>query len=133
MYAIQLYLINAPAHTIEVENKPQTFTATSTMPSKVVAIAKPLLYPQLTGTLRDIAKCESGIRQYNDDGSVVRGRANPKDVGLLQINEFYHLAASKKLGFNIYTTEGNIAYGKWLYAHEGAKPWSWSAWCHKHY
>jgi len=78
--------------------------------------------------LVQIARCESNYVQFVGT-QVLRGRVNPKDVGLLQINEFYHLEESKKLGIDIYTTEGNIAYGKYLYDHQGTQPWSASKPC----
>ncbi len=81
------------------------------------------------GTAIAIARCESGLLQYNKDGSVLRGRVTPKDVGVFQVNEYYHLAKSKELGFNIYTTEGNINYALWLMKNEGTKHWVWSKHC----
>lgn len=83
--------------------------------------------------LSAIAKCESGNRQFNADGTVLRGVANPQDVGMFQINERYHLADSKRLGFDIYTEEGNLGYAQYLYTHQGAKPWVHSAKCHGYY
>lgn len=77
----------------------------------------------------EIARCESNFRQFNEDGSVLRGRVNPKDVGIFQINEYYHLENSKHLGFNIYTTEGNIGYALHLYRKNGTRDWKWSQSC----
>jgi hypothetical protein len=79
--------------------------------------------------LKEIAKCESTYRHFGKDGSVIRGKVNAYDVGLMQINETYHLEKSKKLGFDIYTLEGNIAYAKWLYEKEGVQPWKSSSKC----
>lgn len=81
--------------------------------------------------MNKIAFCESELRQYSDDGSVLRGWQNPKDVGIFQINEKYHLETSIRLGFDIYTKEGNIAYAKHLYNKNGTKDWSASAYCWK--
>ena len=78
-----------------------------------------------------IAQCESGLRQQNPDGSVLRGRQNPKDVGLFQINEDYWLEESKKVGYDIYTTDGNIAMAKYIYEKRGTRDWGWSKPCHK--
>ncbi|MDB5266300.1 MAG: hypothetical protein JWN89_115 [Parcubacteria group bacterium] len=47
----------------------------------------------------------------------------------MQINENYHLEDSKKLGYNIYTIEGNVAYAKYIYDKSGAKPWMSSSPC----
>lgn len=79
--------------------------------------------------MEKIAFCESTNRQFNKDGSVVRGKHNPKDVGRFQINEKFHLAASKKLGMNIYTWEGNTAYALYLYKKNGTRDWNWSKPC----
>lgn len=81
--------------------------------------------------MRLIAKCESGLRQFNSDGSVLRGLVNSHDVGLFQINEDYHLAAAISLGIDIYTLEGNIAYALWLVENQGYAPWIHSNHCHR--
>jgi hypothetical protein len=77
-----------------------------------------------------IAKCESGLRQF-ENGKVLRGIQNSQDIGVFQINEYYHLAESQKLGkeFYLYATQGNINYAKYLFDQQGTKPWSWSKDC----
>ncbi len=82
-----------------------------------------------TPILVEIAKCESEFRQFNKNGDLLRGRVDNADVGVMQINERYHLEDSKKLGFNIHTIEGNVAYAKYLYEKSGSKPWSASQPC----
>lgn len=82
-----------------------------------------------TPLLAEIAKCESSFRQYNKDGEVLRGKVNKSDVGLMQVNEYYHGEPAKKLGFDIYSVEGNLAYAKWLYDREGGQPWRASSPC----
>lgn len=79
--------------------------------------------------LIEIARCESTFRQFNADGSIKRGKVNDMDVGVMQINEYYHLETSKKKGYDIYTLEGNMAYARDLYDREGAQPWSSSSPC----
>ncbi len=76
-----------------------------------------------------IAKCESGLQQYDTDGKVVRGKVNPKDVGIFQINEAYHLKQSEELGYDIYSTDGNIGYALWLMKHGGSQHWRSSRSC----
>jgi hypothetical protein len=83
--------------------------------------------------LASIARCESGGRQYNTDGTVLRGVVNSKDVGEFQINEKYHLVDSIRLGYDIYTQEGNRAYAEHLYRNQGVQPWKASAPCHGYY
>jgi len=82
-----------------------------------------------TPILIDIARCESRFHQFNKDGTVVRGEVNNKDVGIMQINEIYHAEAATKMGVNIYSTEGNVAFGKYLYQKYGVSPWSASSRC----
>jgi hypothetical protein len=86
-------------------------------------------YFSKTPILARIAKCESQYRQYTTNGDLLRGREVREDVGVMQINETYHKAVSAKLGYNIYSMEGNLAYGKYLYDHQGTAPWSASAPC----
>ena len=82
-----------------------------------------------TPILIAIAQCESNFRQFNPDGSVVRGKVDSHDVGVMQINETYWLGKSKSLGDDIYTIEGNMDYAKYLYDKEGTDPWNSSAKC----
>jgi transaldolase len=79
--------------------------------------------------LVEIARCESEFRQYDKDGIVVRGRVDRADIGVMQINERYHDETAKKLGLDIHTITGNVAYAKYLYEKEGTKPWSASKPC----
>ncbi len=82
-----------------------------------------------TPIMIDVARCESTFRQFNDNGMVVRGRENKQDIGVMQINEKYHAEVAEKLGIDIYTTEGNVAFGKYLYSKYGTKPWVHSSKC----
>jgi hypothetical protein len=79
--------------------------------------------------LVDVAYCESKFTQYNRDGSVLRGRVNPADVGVMQINEKYHAVTAVRLGYNIYSLEGNMAYARYLYENYGTDPWVHSSKC----
>jgi hypothetical protein len=79
--------------------------------------------------MAEIAFCESRFRQYDANGNVLRGVVNSLDVGVLQINEKYHLDTAQKLGLNIHTLEGNMAYAKYLYDTQGTRPWNHSSPC----
>ncbi len=79
--------------------------------------------------LIDIARCESTFRQYDKNGNILRGKVNSDDVGVMQINEKYHLEKAQSMGLDIRTTEGNVAYAKYLYDTQGAAPWSASQKC----
>ena len=84
-----------------------------------------------TPILVEIARCESTFSQFDKDGKVIRGRVNSKDVGVMQINEKYHLETAVTLGYDIHTIEGNVAYAKHLYSRQGAAPWKASSPCWK--
>jgi len=86
-------------------------------------------YYKDTPILAEVARCESTFAQFNKNGKVMRGIENPADVGLMQINEYYHAEPAKKLGYNIYSVEGNLAYAKYLYDKKGTSPWSASSPC----
>jgi hypothetical protein len=73
--------------------------------------------------LAEIAKCESQFRHIGNSGKVIRGKVNKADVGVMQINEKYHLDQAEKLGYDLHTLEGNMAYAKWLYEKQGPQPW----------
>lgn len=110
-----------------------TTTATSTIkaPRKSNSGVEALVRAKLADypVLIDIARCESRFRQWDASGNPLRGTINPKDVGVFQINEFYHLKKSLRMKTNIYSLEGNIAYAKMLYDKEGSTPWGWSGHC----
>ena len=76
-----------------------------------------------------VAKCESRFRQTDANGDVLRGEINQFDVGVMQVNESYHLERSKSMGMNIYTLMGNLEYGRALYNDSGTAPWSASKPC----
>ncbi len=82
-----------------------------------------------TPLLVKVAQCESNFRHTGKDGEVLRGKANRYDVGIMQINERFHLARANRLGLDIYTLDGNLEYAKYLYKKEGAKPWKASSKC----
>lgn len=77
----------------------------------------------------EIARCESTFRQLDDDGEVHRGNVVPQDVGVMQINEYYHLNQAVKKNYDIYTIEGNTAYARDLYERQGTQPWNSSKPC----
>ena len=79
--------------------------------------------------LVEVARCESTFRQYDSNGAVIRGKANRADVGVMQINEKYHAEKAIQLGYDIYSTQGNVAYAKYLYKESGTQPWSASGPC----
>ncbi len=86
-------------------------------------------YFKETPVLAEIARCESTFRQVDKAGQVLRGVANDSDVGLMQVNEYYHGKKASELGFDLDTVNGNLDYAKYLYEKEGTKPWNASKKC----
>ena len=76
-----------------------------------------------------VARCESRLRQLNSSGEIHRGVVNHADVGVMQINEHYHLNRSLKENYDIYTIEGNTSYARKLYERQGTDPWNSSKVC----
>ncbi|MFZ2770050.1 MAG: hypothetical protein WAZ50_02915 [Minisyncoccia bacterium] len=83
--------------------------------------------------LARIASCESHNRQYDSNGNVLRGEKNKHDIGVMQINELYHLDDSLDQKLDIYTIEGNVAFARHIYEKQGAKPWMSSSACWSKY
>lgn len=79
--------------------------------------------------LIEVAWCESSFRHYDRYGKVKRGFQNNSDIGVMQINAFYHEETARSLGLDIYTLQGNLDYARWLYQREGLVPWNHSRHC----
>jgi len=86
-------------------------------------------YFEDTPELINVASCESGFRQWDKDGNVLLGKKDKHDMGVMQINAYYHGDQAEELGFDIETLEGNLAYAKYLYEKQGTRPWRASAKC----
>ena len=98
--------------------------------------AKQFIYLVGAKTQRDadilwqIAKCESGGKQFNADGSVVQGRVDPDDRGLFQVNRRYWLKKCSELGHDIETERGNINCALYIfYEAQGIAAWNPSKSC----
>jgi len=93
--------------------------------------------------LNAIADCESGVRtkdgvavkgsrsHFADDQSVVLNvnKDGTQDVGILQINTFFHGKRAKELGYDLWDEADNWAYGRLLYREQGTAPWQASKEC----
>jgi hypothetical protein len=79
--------------------------------------------------MAEVAYCESTFRQFGEDGQPLRGHVNKADVGVMQINETVHLATATKMGLDLETLDGNLAYARHLYRTQGTAPWVYSAHC----
>ena len=79
--------------------------------------------------LAEIAKCESRFRHLNKDGEIFRGKVNKSDIGVMQINTYYHGKKAEELGLDLYSLRGNLEYAKYLHEKEGTTPWNSSKPC----
>jgi hypothetical protein len=70
----------------------------------------------------DIAKCETGYRQYNADGTALHD-ASGTYVGVYQISENIHTPKALSMGFDIRTIDGNLGYARYLYTTSSTGPW----------
>ena len=59
------------------------------------------LKPQPTSLDEAVAKATAALNS-----------GNAVDVGVMQINEDYHLDTAQSLGMNIYSIDGNLAYAR---------------------
>lgn len=76
-----------------------------------------------------IARCESTFRHTLADGTVLRGKVDSRDTGVMQINTYYHGQTAEQLGLNLEDLYDNMAYARELYERQGTRPWSASAPC----
>ena len=79
--------------------------------------------------MAEVARCESGFRHTLSDGSVLTGRVNSADTGVMQINKRYHQTAAHAMDLNLDNIYDNMAYARHLYETQGIQPWSASAPC----
>lgn len=85
--------------------------------------------------LKHIGSCESWgdpnkePREFLSDGTVLRGYPNPDDIGAFQINLPTWGASATKLGYDIYTFQGNFDMAKWIFDNYGAQQWKYSEGC----
>lgn len=76
-----------------------------------------------------IARCESTFQHTLADGTVIRGKVDPADTGVMQINKRYHNERARELNLNLDNLYDNMAYARDLYERQGTRPWSASAPC----
>ncbi len=76
-----------------------------------------------------IARCESTFRHTLPDGSILKGKVDPADTGVMQINKRYHEEKATSMNLNLDDIYHNMAYARYLYETQGTQPWSASAPC----
>lgn len=79
-------------------------------------------------TMIEIARCESKYRQFTDAGNPLIG-GDGVTVGVFQVHESIHSPVAARLGHDLRTIEGNMAYAQHLYELEGSSPWNSSKYC----
>lgn len=79
--------------------------------------------------MAEIARCESTFRHQLPDGSILQGRVDPADTGVMQINKRYHQASATAMELNLDDIYHNMAYARHLYETQGTQPWSASMPC----
>lgn len=79
--------------------------------------------------MAEIARCESTFRHELEDGSILQGRVDPADTGVMQINKRYHLGTASAMSLDLDNIYDNMAYARHLYENQGTQPWSASAPC----
>ena len=79
--------------------------------------------------MAEIARCESTFRHKLQDGSILQGRIDPADTGVMQINKRYHEATAIAMQLNLQDIYHNMAYARHLYETQGVQPWSASMPC----
>ncbi len=79
--------------------------------------------------MKDIAWCESRFRHYGENGKIIRGEINKGDIGVMQINEYYHADTAARKEIDLYTFSGNLEYARDLYKRQGTEPWKSSMKC----
>jgi len=76
-----------------------------------------------------VARCESTFRHHLADGSVLRGKVDNRDTGVMQINTYYHGDRAEELELDLEDIYDNMEYARYLYEKQGLQPWSASAPC----
>lgn len=76
-----------------------------------------------------VARCESAFRHTLPDGTILKGKIDPADTGVMQINKRYHEKTAAAMNLNLNDIYQNMAYARHLYETQGTKPWNASAPC----
>jgi len=75
-----------------------------------------------------VAECESGVQQYNSDGTILKDNVYGTHYGLFQISKGW-IPTAKAHGWDIFTPEGNVAMALYLYKQHGLRDWKASQEC----
>lgn len=86
-------------------------------------------YFQDIPVMAEVARCESRFRHELTDGSILKGRVDPADTGVMQINKRYHQATAVAMNLDLDDLYQNMEYARYLYEKQGTQPWSASMPC----
>lgn len=86
-------------------------------------------YFQDAPVMISVARCESHFRHELADGTILKGKVDGADTGVMQINRRFHEKRAQSLGLDLFDLEDNLAYARILYEEQGTKPWNASAPC----
>ena len=125
---IETFIPEVDAKEVEVLTEEISAAAAFRRLSKVEVEARVREYFSDIPVMIDVAYCESKFNQHGKDGNVLRGVVRD-DMRVMQINDYYHCETAEKLGIDLHTLEGNLAYARYLYNREGTRPWNSSAHC----
>lgn len=71
----------------------------------------------------EIALCESRFNQFDKNRNVLMNHEGSSAKGIFQIMASIHEKGAAKMGMDINTIEGNVAYARYLFDTQGTKPW----------
>lgn len=77
----------------------------------------------------EIARCESTFQHTLENGTVIQGKVDPADTGVMQINRRYHGKKAEALGLDLTNLYDNMVYARDLYVRQGTQPWKASSQC----
>ena len=87
-------------------------------------------FPEKAELMKRVAQCESGMRQFLDNGEPVQGPT--RDFGLFQIHELSWDAKAQKLNLDYkYSIEDNLKMARYIYDKQGISAWNPSKRCWK--
>lgn len=68
-----------------------------------------------------IIACESGFKQFNEDGTILMSKTH--DIGIAQINIPVWGEKAKGLGYNLWVLEDNLKMAKYISEIQGDTAW----------
>jgi hypothetical protein len=118
-----------PLTSIPVAHAQEVIQPLAQIPQQDILDVPQKVSPKIPSILEKVALCESGGRQFDKYGNVKRGLVDKRDIGKWQINTYWWGAEAKRLGYDIWTLEGNTAMALHIYKTAGLGPWSASKYC----